>query len=718
MLSLREDVMIPSFPILRGEEIFLETQSINLCSFLAVGTVLSTLIFVDGIVDVLISREIKQFNIFRIQSVLLFGLKDFVLLTDLVQIRRPEDVSKVNCISAILFIWIFYSYVYQCGGTAFRSLSAFSAALSLTLIFILLSVNNILDNIAQLQLSFIVSAIFVMCVSSVMTSKGFPRGSMTITIISSGLIVLSVCSMVIGVYQYFSHSSEIRENSLSIPLIQCLLIDLTMICIQIVSGITDKLDKIILEEKLAGKEMLIRLVSHETRTPLNIMAMGLKLLEDRIKLLHGNDSDLNDVLDDTKSACDLAIQTLTEVLVTEKISSSAMTLEKEKVDVLSMVQEATKLFKVQAKHQKVALRLVDEKHVRVLLEHCLVIADKSKLQIVLRNLLSNALKFTPCGGKVDVTISVLNDSDRQMLSISVSDTGYGISKENMSSLFREFVQFDAAKLQNGGGSGLGLYTSHALMLLQGGALKVHSEGEGHGCTFTAEIPMTTLASAVHTEVLPFPHLSDACSTVAGGPIEAYIGLIHRDVHVDEDSDEDAEALIDHSNSFDISSISSTFTDTESEKDGETTREVHEVLSADSNPACSSVEDTPLSALVVDDCALNRKMLRRTLVEKKFTHVLEASDGRSAIERVASAMAQHLPLDVVFIDFHMPHMDGPTAVRYMRKNGFAGLIVGVTGESNDEAIKKFQAHGANAVLSKPFDTGMLDGIIRGIKFGSG
>jgi len=247
------------------------------------------------------------------------------------------------------------------------------------------------------------------------------------------------------------------------------------------------------------------------------------------------------------------------------------------------------------------------------------------------------------------------------------------------------------------------------MLLQGGALKVHSEGEGHGCTFTAEIPMTTLASAVHTEVLPFPHLSDACSTVAGSLIE---------VDVAEDSDEDAEALIDHSNSNDISSISSTFTDTESEKDGETTREVHEVLSADSNPACSSVEDTPLSALVVDDCALNRKMLRRTLVEKKFTHVLEASDGRSAIERVASAMAQHLPLDVVFIDFHMPHMDGPTAVRYMRKNGFAGLIVGVTGESNDEAIKKFQAHGANAVLSKPFDTGMLDGIIRGIKFGSG
>jgi signal transduction histidine kinase len=92
---------------------------------------------------------------------------------------------------------------------------------------------------------------------------------------------------------------------------------------------------------------MIRLVSHETRTPLNIMTMGLKLLENKMNSLDIHDEEANDILQDTKAACNLAIQTLTEVLDFEKIASSAMTLEKETFDVLCIIKEVVNLFKVQ-----------------------------------------------------------------------------------------------------------------------------------------------------------------------------------------------------------------------------------------------------------------------------------------------------------------------------------------------------------------------------------
>ena len=94
--------------------------------------------------------------------------------------------------------------------------------------------------------------------------------------------------------------------------------------------------------------------------------------------------------------------------------------------------------------------------------------DKCRLDQVLRNFLSNALKFTPSSGTVTVSGSVIKDTyyssdgtlfeQQDLLRISVTDSGPGIAKENLSKLFNEIVQFDAGKLQNGGGSGFGLWS--------------------------------------------------------------------------------------------------------------------------------------------------------------------------------------------------------------------------------------------------------------------
>ena len=90
--------------------------------------------------------------------------------------------------------------------------------------------------------------------------------------------------------------------------------------------------------------------------------------------------------------------------------------------------------------------------------------DNAKLKQVMRNLLSNSLKFTPSGGTVEVTVELTEkcfgsvSEVRQCLRIEVKDSGHGISKENQAKLFKNIVQFSPGKLQNGGGSGLGLWS--------------------------------------------------------------------------------------------------------------------------------------------------------------------------------------------------------------------------------------------------------------------
>lgn len=104
---------------------------------------------------------------------------------------------------------------------------------------------------------------------------------------------------------------------------------------------------------------------------------------------------------------------------------------------------------------------------------------------VFRNLLSNAMKFTPAGGFIEVRIQVRDEE----LRVEVQDSGPGISPANQRRLFGEIVQFNAKTLQGGGGSGLGLWISKRIIDLHGGSIGVFSEGEGKGSTFFFTLPL-------------------------------------------------------------------------------------------------------------------------------------------------------------------------------------------------------------------------------------
>jgi signal transduction histidine kinase len=116
----------------------------------------------------------------------------------------------------------------------------------------------------------------------------------------------------------------------------------------------------------------------------------------------------------------------------------------------------------------------------------IVRADREKVQQILINLLTNAVKFTLPGGSVSVTASI--DRDTRLVHVDVTDSGIGIPSSKLDSVFEPFVQVDVSQAGRKKGSGLGLAISRDLARGMGGDLIVHSE-EGHGSTFTLVLPL-------------------------------------------------------------------------------------------------------------------------------------------------------------------------------------------------------------------------------------
>ena len=123
----------------------------------------------------------------------------------------------------------------------------------------------------------------------------------------------------------------------------------------------------------------------------------------------------------------------------------------------------------------------------------------------------------------------------------------------------------------------------------------------------------------------------------------------------------------------------------------------------------------LRVLIVDDAKSNRKMMSRLLSTRYLLSEEEACDGLCAIASVAIAMHKNVLPDVIFMDFVMPNMDGPTATQLIRSMGYKGLIVGVTGNALLSDIELFLSQGASKVMTKPFNMESFESFLAGKLF---
>ena len=231
------------------------------------------------------------------------------------------------------------------------------------------------------------------------------------------------------------------------------------------------------ENALRAKDEFLATLSHEIRTPLNAVLgwsrilMGKEtfdpaLLKRALQVIERNASAQTKMIDD--------------MLDMARIVSGKLRLDMQPVDVLGAVMAAVDVIMPAAVAKRINLRTaVDPQVPRVL-------ADQDRLQQIVWNLLSNALKFTPAGGTVEVHVGLTKTSVR----IVVSDTGQGISPAFLPYVFDRFRQSDASSTRRHGGLGLGLALVRDLVALHGGTVRADSPGEGQGATFTIDLPLS------------------------------------------------------------------------------------------------------------------------------------------------------------------------------------------------------------------------------------
>ncbi|RRA98839.1 response regulator [Larkinella rosea] len=226
-------------------------------------------------------------------------------------------------------------------------------------------------------------------------------------------------------------------------------------------------------------------MSHELRTPLNsILLLSRLLAENNEENLSGDQIDYAKVI---QSSGNGLLGLIDEILDLSKIEAGQMKLEYLDVALPEITDEVQSLFAPLAKDKGLDFNVIVEKDVPAVIE-----TDKMRLGQVLKNLISNALKFTS-KGSVTLTIKRPENAD-SMLSFIVKDTGIGIPPEKQQLIFEAFQQADGSTKRKYGGTGLGLSISRELTKLLGGEIVLFSK-VNEGSEFTVTIPTSSLPAA-------------------------------------------------------------------------------------------------------------------------------------------------------------------------------------------------------------------------------
>jgi signal transduction histidine kinase len=230
-----------------------------------------------------------------------------------------------------------------------------------------------------------------------------------------------------------------------------------------------------LETASRHKSEFLANMSHELRTPLNAIIGFSEVLTER--MFGELNEKQEEYLEDINTSGQHLLSLINDILDLSKIEAGRMELEATDFDLPSAIDNALILVRERASRRGITLgRTIDERL-------GMLRGDERKVKQVLLNLLSNALKFTPEGGRIDVSAR-LQDGAAEM---SVTDTGVGIAPEDQEAVFEEFRQVGTAdkKVE---GTGLGLALSRKFIELHGGRIWVKSV-VGGGSTFTFTLPL-------------------------------------------------------------------------------------------------------------------------------------------------------------------------------------------------------------------------------------
>jgi two-component system sensor histidine kinase BarA len=486
------------------------------------------------------------------------------------------------------------------------------------------------------------------------------------------------------------------------------------------------------ERANASKSEFLATMSHEIRTPMNGMLVMAELLA--TAGLAPKYQRYADVV--MKSGRGL-LAIINDVLDFSKIESGSLELEKIPVDLRSLTEDVLSLFWQQASEKGLDLGCMVAPGLPQT-----IVGDPVRLNQVLSNLVNNALKFTATG---QITIHITRPEEAESgrgIVIAVHDTGIGIHRDKLASVFESFTQADQSTTRKYGGTGLGLPICKKLVESMGGEIWVESE-PGAGATFGFTLPLEAIdsqsvlrdAARGKNVLLALPVsatyqvLRDALEqqnadakliypdqifdieesgfdlVITSPDVVEKMGPVPEGTHrlvVTQLGDFSADALISSERVHDILPMPvSTYSAIEAiERVLSGHARGKALLEADQSAQRSVQTYQGMNILVVDDSAVNREVVVQALRRFDVQPVV-AENGLEAIAATRGAR-----FDLIFMDCSMPEMDGFQATELIRKNeqlegASRTPVVALTAHIAEHISEQWKAAGMDDIVVKPF-----------------
>ncbi|MBD2139664.1 PAS domain-containing protein [Anabaena sp. FACHB-1237] len=224
-----------------------------------------------------------------------------------------------------------------------------------------------------------------------------------------------------------------------------------------------------------AKDEFLSILSHELRNPLNSLLGWTQLLRTKEQ----DQVTTNQALEAIERSAKAQNVLIGDLLDVSRISAGQMRLDAATVKIIPVIEAALEVVKLSADAKNIHIQLNLDPDDRTL------IGDPIRLQQVIWNLLSNSIKFTPVGGRIDIRLQY-SDFEAE---IEVKDTGIGIDADFLPYIFQRFRQADGSRTRSNPGLGLGLSIVRHLVELHGGTITATSAGQGQGSTFTIRLPL-------------------------------------------------------------------------------------------------------------------------------------------------------------------------------------------------------------------------------------
>lgn len=475
------------------------------------------------------------------------------------------------------------------------------------------------------------------------------------------------------------------------------------------------------EKSSEFKSQFLANISHEVRTPLNGM-LGFAQLLKRSPLNEKQYEYLELML----RAGDTLLSIINDVLDYSKIEADKLELHEQSMDIEQACADVLVINAARAEQKKIDLMLIIEEGVP---RSCLM--DELRFKQILLNIVSNAVKFTEKGS---VVVAVKRRGENS-LCIDVRDTGIGMEREVLASIFRPFVQADASTTKRFGGTGLGLSIAQRLSTIMGGRLQVESQ-VGVGTCFSVLLPLNEpvlvsleqnarswavvaepeLRTQVVAQLQPmFAQLPREYASLEQARSMSPVDVCFVYLAASENAD---DAYIQILSTLDtclpvliasvgqVNSVPQNIVLIEKPLPQRSLLRLLDARSA--HTSATMVQDKPRQGciLLVDDNEINRLLLSDYLLGMGL-EVQEADNGQAAVN-----MCQQQVFDLILMDCLMPVMDGFEATRHIRERGrnLQTPVIAITANTQTDVQQVCQAAGMTGYLAKPVNLAELNNLL--------